>query len=543
MNKVVIGLLGPKLDSGTGPQRWDRWRPTVSLFGHEELLIDRLELLVESKFKALANQVVEDVKQISPETEVNLHEVSFGQDAWDLEVVYGALHDWARSYSFNVEKEDYLIHITTGTHVAQISMFLLNEAGFLPGQLLQASPPRASRTRVEKSRYATIDLDLSKYDKLSSRFAEEAIESTDFLKSGIETKSEKFNQLIERIEKVSMCSQEPMLITGPTGAGKSHLVGRIFELRKQRKGLRGNFVEVNCATLTGDTASSTLFGHVRGAFTGAQKDRAGLLKEADGGLLFLDEIGELGLDEQAKLLRALEEKTFLPVGADKSVKSDFQLIAGTNRDLREEVAVGRFREDLLARIQLWTFALPSLAERREDIEPNIIYELNRFSQREGRKITFNKEASELFLKFAKSPETKWSGNFRDLNSAIIRMSTLAPRGRIRTEEVEEERERLKQSWNRPSSMPNGSREAVNLTNFLSKEQIDEIDCFDQHQLAYVIAVCKRSKSLADAGRELYNVSREKRAVANDSDRVKKYLKKFGLEFGSMKFGIIKEQRV
>ncbi len=95
---------------------------------------------------------------------------------------------------------------------------------------------------------------------------------------------------------------------------------------------------------------SALFGHKRGAFTGAQSDRAGLLKEADGGLVFLDEIGELGLDEQAMLLRALEEKTFLPLGSDKPVKSDFQLIAGTNRDLRASVSEKRFREDLLARI-------------------------------------------------------------------------------------------------------------------------------------------------------------------------------------------------
>src|SRR5204862_3777135 len=98
---------------------------------------------------------------------------------------------------------------------------------------------------------------------------------------------------------------------------------------------------------------SALFGHVKGAFTGALKDRAGLLRSADGGVLFLDEIGELGLDEQAMLLRALEEKTFLPLGSDRETQSDFQLIAGTNRDLMAEVNRGLFREDLLCRINLW----------------------------------------------------------------------------------------------------------------------------------------------------------------------------------------------
>src|SRR5262245_63661732 len=128
---------------------------------------------------------------------------------------------------------------------------------------------------------------------------------------------------------------------------------------------------------------STLFGHVKGAFTGALKDRPGLLRAASGGVLFLDEIGEMGVDEQTMLLRALEEKTFFPLGGDREVKSDFQLIAGTNRDLAVMVSEGRFREDLLARINLWTFRMPGLRERAEDIEPNLEYELSEYARRNG----------------------------------------------------------------------------------------------------------------------------------------------------------------
>ena len=140
-------------------------------------------------------------------------------------------------------------------------------------------------------------------------------------------------------------------------------------MRQAAHRVSGRLVEVNCATLRGDGAMSTLFGHVKGAFTGAAKDRPGLLRSADKGVLFLDEIGELGLDEQAMLLRALEEGTFLPLGSDRSVTSDFQLLAGTNRDLAAAVRDGDFREDLLARIDLWSFELPSLADRLEDLEP------------------------------------------------------------------------------------------------------------------------------------------------------------------------------
>ena len=529
MKRVLIGILGSTLDRGTTSERWEKWRPTVSLFQHEEFLIDRLELLHEAPFAALAELVAADIRLVSPETEVRLHEIRFGRDPWDLADVYGALHDWARGYPFDREKEDYLIHITTGTHIAQITLFLLNEAGFLPGRLIQTSPPRGGK-RVSNhgpGRYAIIDLDLSKYDALSTRFARDAEDVSGFLKSGISTRSEPFNKLISRIEQVALRSKAPILLTGPTGAGKSQLARRIYELRHQRGGLDGAMVEVNCATLTGDTAASALFGHVRGSFTGAQKDRPGLLREAHKGLLFLDEIGELGLDEQAMLLRALEDKTFLPVGSDRPVKSDFQLIAGTNRDLRQAVSEGRFREDLLSRIQLWTFSLPALRERREDLAPNLDYELSRFAETEGRQVTFNKEARDAFLRFSEAPDTPWHGNFRDFNAAIVRMGTLAQRGRIRIEDVDEEVVRLRESWHRPQT---ATAETADLSAVLDSDRYENLDSFDRVQLAHVVAVCRRSRTISEAGRELFAASRKKRSVTNDSDRLKKYLAKWDLTF-------------
>lgn len=162
--------------------------------------------------------------------------------------------------------------------------------------------------------------------------------------------------------------------------------------------------------------------------------------------MFLDEIAELGLDEQAMLLRALEDKVFLPLGSDREVQSEFQLIAGTNSDLSVRVKDGKFREDLLARINLWTFKLPGLRDRIEDIEPNLNYELEQYARRTGKRVTFSREARERFLKFAVAGEAAWAGNFRDLNGAIVRMATLAPGGRITTEAVWDETERLRRSW-------------------------------------------------------------------------------------------------
>jgi transcriptional regulatory protein RtcR len=513
---ITFGFLGSTLDRAQGAERWSKWRPTVAMCQQEDLLVSRLELLVEPKFADLAKSVVADIAKVSPETEVVVHEFAL-KDPWDFQEVYERLYDLVRGYEFEPEKAEYLIHLTTGTHVAQICWFLLNEANFIPARLLQTSPSReGGRDAKASGRYEIIDIDLSKYERLSTRFAQEQERTLDFLKSGIATKSKGFNKLIEQIELVAVNSKAPILIMGPTGAGKSMLAGRIYDLRRSRAGLSGRFVEVNCATLRGDQAMSALFGHKRGSFTGAQSDRPGLLKEADKGLIFLDEIGELGLDEQAMLLRALEDKTFLPLGSDKAVQSDFQLIAGTNRDLRAQVAAGKFRDDLLARINLWTFTLPSLAERREDIAANLDFELERYAKSHRRQVRMNKEAREAFLKFAKGPEAKWSANFRDLNAALTRMATLAPKGRITVECVEAEVARLQEGWREP----------------MQKNELEnsfyEIDPFDRVQLEFVIKTCRESKTLSDAGRKLFAVSRAKRSKMNDADRLKKYLKRFDL---------------
>ena len=526
---ITFGFLGSTLDRAQGAERWSKWRPTVAMCQQEDLLISRLELLAEPKFADLAKRVVADIAKVSPETEVLVHEFAL-KDPWDFQEVYERLFDFVRGYDFQPELEDYLIHLTTGTHVAQICWFLLNEANFIPARLLQTSPSReGGRDAKASGRYEIIDIDLSKYDRLATRFAQEQERTLDFLKSGIATRNKGFNKLIEQIELVAVSSKAPILITGPTGAGKSMLAGRIYELRRSRAGLSGRFVEVNCATLRGDQAMSALFGHKRGSFTGAQSDRPGLLKEADKGLIFLDEIGELGLDEQAMLLRALEDKTFLPLGSDKAVQSDFQLIAGTNRDLRSHVAAGTFRDDLLARINLWTFSLPGLAERREDIAANLDFELERYAKSHRKQVRMNKEAREAFLKFARNPDSKWSANFRDLNAAVTRMATLAPKGRITLSEVESEIERLLGGWR--DAADHGR---IVECGVLGEKQRAEIDPFDLAQLDFVLKVCRESTTLSDAGRKLYAVSRSKRRVMNDADRLKKYLLRFGLKWDDLK---------
>lgn len=531
---VVIGFLGTQLDGGGGAGRWEKWRPTVSLVQHEDTTIDRLELLHTPAHQRLAEQIRVDIAAVSPETKVNLVALDMA-DPWDFGEVYGVLYDWVKQYPFKPEKERYWTHITTGTHVAQICLFLLVESRRIPGVLAQTSPPKRQGAGNPGS-YALIDLDLSRYDVIAQRFDAEQRDAVQFLKSGIATRNARFNALIDEVERVAVRSRAPILFTGPTGAGKSHLARRMYELKKARHQVEGDFVEVNCATLHGEGAASTLFGHKKGAFTGAAADRAGLLRTAHKGVLFLDEIGELGLDEQAMLLKAVEEKRFYPMGSDREVDSDFQLVAGTNKDLRAEVAAGRFREDLFARINLWSYVLPGLAQRPEDIEPNVEHLLARAGTELGRSVRFVNEARLAYLRFAQSPEALWTGNFRDLAASVTRLATLADSGRIGLQLVEAEIARLRWLWQPMRDTQHGIATAQGmvgrqqLVELIGATAVDAMDLFDQLQLAAVVNVCRNARTLSDAGRTLFQASRTQRSVVNDADRLRKYLAKYGLDW-------------
>lgn len=522
MNTIVFSFLGATLDNAGGRGRWEKWRPNVALCQHEDFVVDKLVLFYSEQYRGLFEQVVRDIASVSPETIVEPYLMPLA-NPWDFQEVYGALYEFARTYAFQVESHNYLVHITTGTHVAQICLFLLTETRYFPAKLLQSSPPRKQQRGVAGS-LDIIDLDLSRYNQLASRFADERLEIQNLLKSGIATRNATFNQMIAEIEQVALRSRSPVLLLGATGVGKSFLARRVYELKKQRYQLRGDFVEVNCATLRGDSAMSALFGHAKGAFTGAVTARAGLLRSADGGLLFLDEIGELGADEQAMLLKAVEEKRFYPVGADKEVASDFQLIAGTCRDLAQDVQQGRFREDLFARLNMWTFHLPPLSERREDIEPNIDFELSRFARDHGREVRFNKEARADYLHYALQPQALWKSNFRDLSASVTRLATLTDGGRITVDDVGRELSRLEKLW----QIPQQGR--FPLCQHVLGERSTTVDEFDLYQLEGVLKICQNSNSLSEAGRTLFAQSRQNKASTNDADRLKKYLAKFDVEW-------------
>ena len=216
---------------------------------------------------------------------------------------------------------------------------------------------------------------------------------------------ERIFRLIENLEQ----SEATVLLTGESGTGKE-IVAHAIHGRSPRRG--GAFVAVNCGALPGELLESELFGHVRGAFTGAVRDRAGRFELASGGTLFLDEVGDLPLPLQVKLLRVLQERTFERVGESRTRTSDARIVAATNVDLRRAVQDGRFREDLYYRLRVVPIEIPPLRDRREDIEPLATFLLARVAARQGRALRFSPDALRTLL------DHGWPGNVRELENAL-----------------------------------------------------------------------------------------------------------------------------
>lgn len=227
--------------------------------------------------------------------------------------------------------------------------------------------------------------------------------------------SDPVNRIKLMIEKVSQ-TEARVLVTGPNGTGKELVAHQLHE-----KSQRASFplIEVNCAAIPSELIESELFGHVKGAFTSAVKDRAGKFEAADKGTIFLDEIGDMSLSAQAKVLRALQENIITRVGADKDIKVDVRVIAATNKDLKKEIAEGRFREDLYHRLAVILINVPSLNERRDDIPLLISHFAEKIASEQGNAVKeFSPKAISLLQEY------DWTGNIRELRNVVERLIIL-----------------------------------------------------------------------------------------------------------------------
>jgi two-component system, NtrC family, nitrogen regulation response regulator NtrX len=227
--------------------------------------------------------------------------------------------------------------------------------------------------------------------------------------------SEPINHIKQMIEKVAPTDAR-VLITGPNGTGKELVAHQLHE-NSERAAFP--LIEVNCAAIPSELIESELFGHVKGAFTSAVKDRAGKFEAADGGTIFLDEIGDMSLAAQAKVLRALQESLVQRVGADKDIKVNVRVVAATNKDLKREIEEGRFREDLYHRLAVILIKVPALNDRRDDIPLLIEHFATKIAEEQGNaQKSFSKEAIKLLQEY------DWTGNIRELRNVVERLIIL-----------------------------------------------------------------------------------------------------------------------
>jgi NtrC-family two-component system response regulator AlgB len=317
-------------------------------------------------------------------------------------------------------------------------------------------PFTPEQVRAAAKRIVTANVLKRQLSELQHRLDQSEGEST------FETRSPAFAAFLENAGRAA-ASDAVVLLRGESGTGKTVFAHWI---RKKSRRAEGPFVTVHCPMLSSDLMSSTLFGHKRGAFTGAVADSVGKVEEAEGGTLLLDEVADLSADAQARLLRFLHDRTYERLGDAKERKADVRLVAATNRSLEDEVKAGRFREDLFFRLNVITLTLPPLRDRREDLMPLARHYLRFFESRQGRNhLTFSPRCEAVIVSYS------WPGNLRQLRNVVERAVILSP-----TEVVEPSdlglSGNISEAGIEPSSVAGGTRTNITLGDDISLEEIE-----------------------------------------------------------------------
>ncbi|MDR3110843.1 MAG: sigma 54-interacting transcriptional regulator [Planctomycetaceae bacterium] len=526
---VVIGLVAMRDDKPDS-----QWRPTIHLVqktAENGFPIHRFHLLVQKGVKKLAKQLKTEIAQLSPKTIVQLDDVE--SLAWDYIDVCNKLFGYINTFPFDYDKEDYQIHITTGTETVKNAWILLLTNNVFRADIIQSLNPHGGA----KELYTIVDTSLL-------RRQIRLWQNKDTEKRLSESNQLTYKEIYEQVREISTCGDSSLcrfLLMGETGTGKTQIAKDI--VRDEIKLPDDKFVDLNCAGISEQTAMSELCGYVKGAFTGAEKDTGGKLKLADGGVLFLDEIGELPLSVQAMLLRCIEDKEFYQVGGSKKIKTDFRLFCATNKNLQKEVAEGRFRKDLFYRIKLWPYFIPPLREQIKNRGDELVRK-----KEEEKSVKFeNGNVRQFFVDFAEKAE--WQGNYRDFNDIFTRMAFRAkgtPNSAITQDIVESEIELLKIQWDKESetlptdsvvSFPENVFDPTDYQNDIYYQRLCEMGKENfkgkyKHpihiiQLLAVLRCCKDKNNGADAGKILYE-------SGNLSSQVIKFLEHFGLNWQDVK---------
>ena len=336
--------------------------------------------------------------------------------------------DMALATKYDLIYTDIKMPEMDGMEVLQAYRKNIQEQGSEEAPVVMISGHGTVETAVEALKSGAYDfivkpLDLNRLLLTTSRALEHKslVQETKVLRKKISARnkmigeSAAINRVREIIEKVAP-TEARVMITGANGTGKEVVAHLIHENSQRAKKV---MVEVNCAAIPSELIESELFGHTKGSFTSAIKDRAGKFEQADGGTLFLDEIGDMSLSAQAKVLRALQENEITRVGSDKPIKVNVRVLAATNKDLKHEIAEGRFREDLFHRLNVIPIHVPALDDRKEDIPLLVSHFAEQICQEQGWKIKSFDEGAVSALQ-----QRPWPGNIRELRNVVERLIIL-----------------------------------------------------------------------------------------------------------------------
>jgi len=401
-----------------------------------------LTLLAERSFAAVhifttpntlpnAQQLQQEIAVRAGNCRTQIHNIDI-PDPTDYEALFLRMSGLCREIleEYRDQKPVCSIATASGTPQMQTVWFLLAQSGLVPATLLKITPPRF--LRPGQKAVSEIRLSLESFPRITLPSPETLeIAATYLRKEKLEAERE---ELVREFSGLQMIGRSPaltkvmetvraaalydpaVLIQGETGTGKE-LVARAIHFNSTRK--TEPMITVNCAAIPETLVESELFGHEKGAFTGADRQKKGKFELADRGTIFLDEIGDMPLPAQAKILRVLQDKAITRVGGDKIIPADVRVIAATNRNLTELIADGKFREDLYYRLHVIDIPVPALRERREDIPLLVEYFLDRHNRRYHQKKQFNREAMRHILEYS------WPGNVRELENAIERAFVLS----------------------------------------------------------------------------------------------------------------------
>ena len=492
--------------------------------------INRLESLLEDKMRDIIQTRIKDgdkAKVLISRIEVEIKEVEYN-NIWDIKSCTEKLNPLLKAIlkDFPIGK-DAKPRKTQAVHKPTLIISLLGSttaartALYLTTKRLERE---SGRFQLRLVKY----LDDTKPANPPQLWYGADISSTPngLLRQGVGTQHPTYATELDKLERVIHTFRDAkILITGPTGAGKGELARLIIDYMQA---LHSDITEKKCivqniAAIAKDLIDSEFLGHEESAFTGAKKQHRGIFERANNGILFLDEIGELPLHQQAKLLTILDGTPFTRVGGETNVTSRFLLLCGTNKDLRKECAEGRFRKDLYERINTWHIDVPALKDRPADRERALQRELEVWKTAHKNEVMPSQSARKAFLDKAK--QCDWEGNFREFHATFLHLALFAGKGGITEQAIEDEFKRKASHdqneihFQTPSDKSNSSESVYDLA--------------EMARLACALDVCRKCKTATEAGEILFAAraasARKKQTGFNGASSLQRIFAQFGLE--------------